>query len=199
MTRRPGAEIPDVVTHYHLAGRPPFLNLSDLPDDKLAEVLRTLERERSEGTSARVFGRRYMELRRRTEEKLRALFIDVGGRPERRAPHYFVLGSSPWYRGLAAEMGEVVLPLAALPSEVSSVTASDSVTAMGFGGDYGLPLVRRASHGRVFRLEELADVIDTFGLPSSGPGGYDGYQNRPFEKYIEIQLWSDGPLTSLMA
>jgi hypothetical protein len=138
-----------------------------------------------------------MELRRRTEEKMRALFIDAGGRPQRRAPHYFVLGSSPWYKGLAGDMREIVLPLTALPSDVSSVTGSDSFTAMALGGDYGLPRERRPYHERVFRLEELPDLIETYGLPTSGPGGYERYQYESFEKYVEIQLWSDRPLESL--
>ncbi len=72
---------PDVVTHYYRAARPPFLNLSDLDGDHLREVVLTLERERVAGLSARVFGPRYMELRRRTEDKLRSLFADAGGRP----------------------------------------------------------------------------------------------------------------------
>jgi hypothetical protein len=112
-------------------------------------------------------------------------------------------------------MAEVVLPLAMLPSDVTSVTYPDSFTAMGLGPDYGLPHDHRPYHGRVFRLEELPDLVATYGLPtdeadapgssdgvgSEGAGsegvgvdGYDGYQQRPFEKYIEVQLWADGPL-----
>jgi hypothetical protein len=78
------ADIPDLVTHYYIAGRAPFLNLSDLAEERLDAVILDLERERARGASARVFGRRYMELRRRTEEKLRSLFIEVGGTPNAR-------------------------------------------------------------------------------------------------------------------
>jgi hypothetical protein len=102
-------------------------------------------------------------------------------------------------------MAEVVLPLAMLPSDVTSVTYPDSFTAMGLGPDYGLPYDHRPYHGRVFRLEELPDLVATYGLPTDeadapgssegvGVDGYDGYQHRPFEKYIEVQLWADGPL-----
>lgn len=146
-----------------------------------------------------------MELRRRTETRLRARFVAAGGTPQRVSPHYFVLGSSSWYRGLAADMAEVVLPLAMLPSDVTSVTYPDSFTAMGLGPDYGLPHDHRPYHGRVYRLEELPDLVATYGLPpdeADPPGGsegvavdgYDGYERRPFEKYIEVQLWADGPL-----
>jgi hypothetical protein len=27
---------------------------------------------------------------------------------------------------------------------------------------------------------------------------YDGYQNRPFEKYLEVQLWSDSPVREFL-
>jgi hypothetical protein len=194
--------IPDVVTHYHLGSRPPFLNLSDLPPDRLADVLADLHRERTDGLSARVFGRRYMELRRRTEEKLLSLFLKAGGKPERTSPHYFVLGTSSWYEGLAPDMAAFVVPLTDLPTEATSLTIPDSFTSMGFGPDYGLPREDRPYHGRVYRLEDLPALVSAYGLPAddaSGPDGspddsYDGYQLRPFEKYIEVQLWSDRPL-----
>jgi hypothetical protein len=189
-----------VVTHYHLSTRPPFLNLSDLDPATLADVFTTLDGERAQGLSARVFGRRYMDLRRRTEALLHASFIAAGGAPQRTAPHYFVLGSSPWYEGLAEKMTAVVLPLSALPSAVTSVTYPDSFTAMGLGPDYGLPYEHRPYHGRVYRLEQLAELIAAYGRPGDdhpGAGGYRDYQHRPFEQYIEVQVWSDEPLGEL--
>jgi len=37
-------DVPDFVTHYHLAGRRPFLNLCDLGDDDLVVVMAELDR-----------------------------------------------------------------------------------------------------------------------------------------------------------
>ena len=96
--------LPDYVTHYYVPGRPPFLNVSELTDLEWDATRRMLEAERGAGNSSRVFGRRYLELRRATEVKLRDLFVAAGGEPERHAPHYFVLGSSEWFRGLARGM-----------------------------------------------------------------------------------------------
>lgn len=202
--------IPDVATHYHLGSRPPFLNLSDLPPDRLEEVLADLARERADGLSARVFGRRYMELRRRTEERLLSLFLEAGGKPERSTPHYFVLGASSWYEGLAPDMAAFVVRLSDLPTEATSLTIPDSFNSMGFGPAYGLPQEDRAYHDRVYRLEDLPALVSAYGLPDNdasadndawaGNGSpddsYDGYQFRPFEKYIEVQLWSDRPLAA---
>jgi hypothetical protein len=153
-----------------------------------------LPSERFAGRSSRVFGRRYLELRRATEDKLRDQFVAVGGEPERTVPHYFVLGSSAWFRGLAHEMHEVVVPLAVLPDSATSMTIPDSMTSMGLGGDFGLPVENRPHHGRVFRLSEIPEAVEEFGLPEDEHGNYAGYQHRSFELYAEIQVWSDAIL-----
>ena len=186
--------LPDYVTHYYVAGRPPFLNVSGLTDPEWEVIRQDLEAERNAGRSSRVFGRRYLELRRATEVKLRDQFVAVGGKPERHTPHYFVLGSSAWFQGLAHEMHEVVVPLASLPEDVTSMTIPDSMTCMGLGGDFGLPVENRPHHGRVFRLSEISEAVEEFGLPEEEPGNYAGYQHRSFEIYAEIQVWSDAIL-----
>lgn len=73
-------------------------------------------RERREGAQQRPFGRTYIEMRRVVEDRLRRQFIALGGRPERRAPHHFVLGESPWFRGLAVDMEEIRIPVSKLPA-----------------------------------------------------------------------------------
>jgi hypothetical protein len=192
--------VPDFVTHYYLADKRPFLNLCDVAETDLGWIMKDLERRRATSGLKRVFGPRYMHLRRLTETRLHELFLEAGATPERQAPHYFVLGSSQWYRGLAPDTREVVLPLGNLPLEITSFTYPDSFTAMAFGPRFGLPLLRRPYHERVFRLPELEDVVAQYGLPADGPeGDYDGYAHRPFEKYIEIQLWSDDPIRSFLS
>jgi hypothetical protein len=102
-----GEIVPDFVTHYYRASRAPLLNRSDLPDARAMAVMAELIQERREGRQQRPFGRTYIEMRRVAEDRLRRRFTALGGRPARRAPHYFVLGESPWFRGLAADMEEV--------------------------------------------------------------------------------------------
>jgi hypothetical protein len=183
--------LPEYVTHYYVPGRPPFLNVSELTDPEWDVTRLVLEAERAAGSSSRVFGRRYLELRRATEATLRDLFVAVGGEPERHAPHYFVLGSSQWFRGLAQDMQELMIPLSALPDTATSMTIPDSVTAMGLGGDFGIPVESRPHHGRIFRLSEFADAVNAYGIPEEPPGDYAGYQFRSFEMYAEVQVWSD--------
>jgi hypothetical protein len=190
---RNGAPVPTFATHYYLADREPFLNLSDLDPVEAESVIARLEGLRAHGFQ-RVFGRRYMELRRVTEARLRELFRAAGGTPNRVAPHYFVLGESAWYRGLHPDMREVRVPLDQFPHDATSFTYPDSFTSMALGPRFGLPYDAQPYHERVFRLNELDDVIERFGLPSGEPDEpYEGYQHRPFEMYVEIQLWTDLP------
>jgi hypothetical protein len=187
--------IPDFITHYHLPGRAPFLNLSMLGEDDLPLVLAELDRMRVCGTHQRVFGPRYMALRRHAEERLRTLFVETGGTPERTAPHYFILGRSEWYEGLASGMQSVTLALTDLPQDQATFTCPDSFTAMGTVSAFGLPYEERPYHGRVFRLHELPEIVRRYGIPEGGPTSeYEGYERRTFEKYIEVQLWTDEPV-----
>ncbi len=91
-------------------------------------------------------------------------------------------------------MHEVVIPLTALPDDATSMTIPDSMTSMGLGGAFGLPAEHRPHHGRAFRLSELPEAIEEFGLPKDRPGDYAGYHYRTFELYAEVQVWSDAVL-----
>ena len=189
---------PTFVTHYHHGGRPPFLTLSDLPEDQLELVLAQLSDPGEQAVSARRFGPRYMALRRATETSLRERFVAAGGTPQRRAPHYFVLGESDWFADLYPEGSNVRLPLSALPPDVTSLTWADSITVMGLGVELGVPAPDPVHAGRVYRLDELDELIGRHDLPTGaapdGLAGYAAHQHHPVNSYIEIQLWSDEPL-----
>lgn len=152
---------PDFVTHYHSVRDTPFRNLSDLaPADLDATVVGLMDRRRNDPNYKRVFGRKYMELRRRTEAKLRALFIDAGGRPKRAAPHYLFLGSSSWFADLYPDTCEVRVPLITLDEATTSITYPDSFVAMRLGEEFGLPVgPMRPYHDRVYRIGELGSGL----------------------------------------
>lgn len=189
--------LPDLVTHYHSRLDPPFLNLSDLPLGHLDDVIEQLKQRKADNPEyKRVFGKRYMDFRKQTESKLRQLFEERGGKPERQSPHYFVLGECPWFSGLYPDAAMVQLDWRTLPAEQTSFTYPDSFVSMRLGPKYGLaPEPPQPYHERIFFMDELAIIAAKHGLPDSSiDGDYEGYQNRKFEKYIEVQLWSDEPV-----
>jgi hypothetical protein len=189
------AQLPEVVTHYYLAGRRPFLNLSDLDGPDLSGVLAEMDGLRRSGKQHRPFGARYMALRRQTEVRLRDLFVARGGTPTRSSPHYFVLGESPWYERLAERMERVELALSALPEDQTSVTYPDSFAAMEFGPEFGIPLDPQPYHGCVFLLRELPELVELYGVPSPRwTAEHETWTTWPQEAYIEVQLWADDPI-----
>lgn len=116
-------------------------------------------------------------------------------------PHInFVLGACEWYRGLSPDTSEVVLQVSDLPSSVTSITYPDSFTAMALGARFSLAQVPRPYHDQVFRLEQLVDLVTTCGVPSGEADAvYDGYHHRVFEKYVEVQVWSDDPVRHFLS
>lgn len=108
-------------------------------------------------------------------------------------PHYFALGESPWFRGLYRDAREVRIQLGDLPSDQISFTYPDSITSMGLLPHYGIEVERRPYHYRVFRVEDLPDVVAEYGLPvGAAPSSYDGHQrDTGFDHYIEVQMWAE--------
>jgi len=190
-----GESVPGFATHYYRASRAPFLNLSDLPDEQAVAVMAELTRERREGAQRRPFGRTYLEMRRTAEDRLRQRFTALSGRPEWRAPHYFVLGESPWFRGLAVDMEEIRVPLGDLPGAQTTVTWGDSFAAMEVTRDFGLAFAQKPYYGRLYRLADIAGLAARHGIPRPAPEGYEGLAaaDTP-ETFVEVQLWSDEPV-----
>ncbi|MEO1660128.1 MAG: hypothetical protein AAFR51_04010 [Pseudomonadota bacterium] len=193
--------LPDFITHYHSQTDRPFQNLSDLEPTELSEVIERLKQRRADNPGyKRIFGQRYMDLRRRTETKLRDLFEARGGEPERQSPHYFVLGECAWFSGLYPDPDTVTLDWRSLPQRAVSFTYPDSFVSMRLGPDYGLPPdPLEPYHERVYLMDELADVVARHGLPNGDEDAtYEGYHNRKFEKYIEVQVWTDEPVAKYL-
>lgn len=187
---------PDFVTHYHLADKAPFLNLSDLEGVELQSEIDNLEKRRQEDSRFnRVYGGRYMALRKKTEEKLRRLFIEAGGKPKRNSPHYFVLGESFWFKHLCPNTIEISIPLTYFQSDVVSITYPDSFVSMGFMPEFGLSVENKPYHDKVFKLSDLPSLVKEYGLPKDDyRKDYKNYANEEFEKFIEVQVWDDSPL-----
>jgi hypothetical protein len=176
---------PGFLSHYYEAAIGPFANLSDSP---LAEAEAHLRRIRLAGqTFASQRSPDYLIIRRKLEERVRDLFIQKGGRPQRARPHYMILGACPWGLEWYLDGRELRIPLADFPSEILSFTYGDTFPAMRYQD--GKP-----HRGKVYRLEELPELVLQFGLPQEwNPDGEHGP-----DRYIEAQIWDDAPLAKYL-
>jgi hypothetical protein len=92
--------IPDFITHYHYHDRKPFLNIMDLNDEERFPIVEELNLRMERGEVKRGFPDWYFIQRRNAESKMRRLFIERGGKPERNSPHYFTLGQSEIWKDI---------------------------------------------------------------------------------------------------
>lgn len=184
---------PAYVTHYHLPDRAPFLNLSDLDPGEQTAVMAELDRMRLDGRQHRPFGRAYVELRRRVEQRLYDAAIAAGTRPDRRAPHYFVLGASSWYEALAPGMRSLRVPLTELPPGATTITYPDSFVAFGDAPPDD-PAIQ-PHYRRVYLLHELDALLANNPLPAPAwqPEHASDWTTWPTATFIEVQVWSDDP------
>ncbi|MCU1602074.1 MAG: hypothetical protein JWO22_2783 [Frankiales bacterium] len=187
--------VPDFATHYYLPGRKPFQNLSDLSEEAVLAVMSDLNEMRRQGVQHRPFGRGYIAWRRLTETRLREVFLASGGQPERAAPHYFCLGTSTWFEGLALGMRSLSLPLSDLPPEQTSFTLVDSFSAMGFGPQFGYPATAVPERAAVYPISRLERVLERYGMPDVTPrADYTSFADELVESFVEVQLWTDAPV-----
>lgn len=172
---------PEMIVHYYEASKGPFRSLSNL---SLEEAEAILQRIRQEGI---VFASKrnmdYLVIRKSLEEKIRQLFLEKGGQPNRLQPHYFILGRCDWVKSWYREGREIQVLLKKVNPKVISFTYGDSFPAMRYQD--GKPY-----RGQIFVLEELSELIARYGLPQvwNREGKFGP------ERYIEAQVWDDEPV-----
>lgn len=178
-------QIPDFLTHYFRER--PFRSLTELTPEATDEVLVGLSQTRQ--LPRRLRTPTYFVNRRRVEELMYGQFVAKGGRPERRHPHYAILGESEIWAGI--EPRWVRFSLSEIPADQISFTYTDSMVAFVDVDLSGNPVPRKPAYGSVYRLDELAAIFDRFGWPG------DRWKTEPdwqHDCYVEAQIWSDEPL-----
>jgi hypothetical protein len=178
--------IPDFLCHYYETMDGPFRNLSDLPEGEAEAILQRIRQAGDRFASQR--REDYLSVRRELEGQVRRMFIAKGGKPQRSSPHYLVLGACPWLQTWYEHGCELRIPLEGFSAEAVSFTYGDTFPAMRF-------MDGRPYRKQVYTLAELPALVKQYGLPQvwnvKGDHGPD--------RYIEAQVWDDGPLEPYFA
>lgn len=166
--------------HYHEKGRPPFMNLSDLPNDDAIKLHTKLSGE-NKSFAARDADGQYMLQRRIVEARAYEMFVRKGGKPARKNPHYMVLGESgadvceAWFLDSAV----IKIPLDEFDKSTLSFTYGDSFPAF-------KPIFDEEPEYDLYLYDEIVRVINERGMPQFREN-MEWYEPR----YIEVQVWSD--------
>jgi hypothetical protein len=164
--------------HYYEASVGPFRTLSDLNQEEAETILMRLRQEGKTFAAQRKAD--YLATRRELEQHLRRLFLEKGGKPQRMAPHYMIVGECSWVRGWYKESRTVKIAIDAIHPLALSFTYGDSFPAMRFQD--GKPY-----RGQIYTLSEIVEVINQYGLPQNWNA--DGKKGP--ERYIEAQIWDE--------
>jgi hypothetical protein len=172
-----------LLCHYYEASVGPFRTLSDLNQEEAETILMRLRQEGKTFAAQRKAD--YLATRRELEQHLRRLFLEKGGKPQRMAPYYMIVGECSWVRGWYKESRTVKIAIGAIHPLALSFTYGDSFPAMRFQD--GKPY-----RGQVYTLSEIVEVINQYGLPQNWNA--DGKKGP--ERYIEAQIWDEIFLSS---
>jgi hypothetical protein len=184
------SSIPQFLTHYYR--KRPFRTLTELSAGERARVVPKLRYPK--WASRRLHSAFYFEQRLRYEVVMYEQFVAKGGSPQRRRPHYAILGESEIWQGFNKH--SLRIPLSAIPSSQLSFTYTDSWAVYVDRDLDGNPIPRKPQYGSVFRLEELHELFREYGWPG------DRWKDEPeweHDLYVEAQIWSGEPLRALIA
>ena len=108
--------------------------------------------------------------------------MEKGGKVERKAPHYMVVGHSPWLSTWYEDMSYIKIPIGEFDIGTLSFTYGDSHPTfsprLNDGKEY---------RKKLYTYDEILGVIQKYGFPQ------DWNDDGKFgpERYIEVQVWSD--------
>lgn len=167
--------------HYFEKSVGPFKNLSDLPVDEAKDIIEKIKRDRPASLAA-LRDENYMKRRTEYEIHARKLFIEKGGKPVRKVPHYMVVGECLWLNSWYVEGDYVKIPIEKFDLSTISFTYGDMHPTFS-------PIVNDGKEYRkkLYNYEEILKMIDKYGLPQEWNS--DGKFGP--ERYIEVQIWSD--------
>jgi len=101
------------------------------------------------------------------------------GKPERKNPHYMILGECNDQKNWFNQMDYIKIPLNEFNLDTVSFTYGDSFPIF-FGAHFG----NKSEYIlNVYEYNEIIELIEKYGLPQNDP--------KEYCSYIEAQIWSD--------
>lgn len=180
--------VPDYLVHYHYKDKPPFLNLSDLPEAGRGEVISALNRRHEKGEIRRHFPDWYMPQRLEAEKNLREHFLAKGGKPQRQSPHYFTLGFSPLFERMYEGSAErVIRKVQDFGEDALCFCLNDSLWTMASSHDPAQQFRNRWFEGTVYSYAETVSILTALGLDVENQTSLS--ENKI--SFVEGLVWQD--------
>ncbi len=168
--------------HYYEKSRGPFRNLSDLPSYRADEVLAQLKSGGDSFASQRDEG--YMDRRRELEALARKRFVEKGGFPVRRNPHYMVVGPCKWLASWYKNSAFVRIHISEFDVNALSFTYGDMFPTFS-----ARAIDEKEYRREIYTYKEILEVIRRYGLPQI----WNEHGRLGPERYVEVQVWTDEP------
>lgn len=167
--------------HYFERSIGAFSNLSDLSVNEAEKVLEKIKNDRPSSQAAQR-DVNYMKRRINYEKIVRNLFIEKGGKPTRKVPHYMVVEECKWLNSWYIDGCYVKIPIEDFDLNTISFTYGDMHPTFS-------PIINDGKEYRkkIYSYNEILKIIEKYGLPQE----WNTEGKLGPERYIEVQIWSD--------
>ncbi len=186
---------PSTIVHYYLPDKEPFQNLFDLEASELESVAAELNKRKEEGLSNRGFPDWYFKQRVVAEQALRKAYIEKGGNPKRKSPHYFTLGRSIGFEWVYKENFKTIeIPIALVESELY-FSIGDTLWTFAESHNPDAKWENKWYQGKLYNYRETLEILNELKVDLS----CDSSINKHKIFCIETFIWSDTELKSLLS
>lgn len=189
--------LPEYVTHYYEAEHGPFLNLCDLPEARVAELVRA-EKDAPTAFNRFAMGENFLRWRREADDLLMRAYVEKFGRPPEGRPYFGLLGTFDKTLTMFREGRKLELKVGDFtdseltfmyPDHSHLLSVYDSKVPRLF---YDLPPdeAYRGFRGRLFTLAELTRDYRESGIEAM----IEEHRSRDAwaGSYVEAHLWRRG-------
>jgi hypothetical protein len=167
--------------HYYSKSIGPFKNISDLPLTEAENLLKKMKLDNPSCQPA-TRGDDYVKNRHYFENIVRNKFIEKGGQPKRKSPHYMIVEHYEWFMKWYDDTQYIRIPINEFDLKQLSFTYGDCFPTFD-------PNCRDGKEYRekIYNYDEILKIIEKYGLPQIWN---PDWKLGP-ETYVEVQIWND--------